>query len=83
MSVSEQILKIRKSAGNLCYQCPICGRDADNPYRRILDGEIVEGCVDATHTPYLQRLNTNSKNWHNRPEAKKIRKDLLVHLRSI
>ena len=81
MSVSQKIMKIRKSAGNIGTTCPICCRSVDDPYRRIVEGTIVEGCVDASHTDHINRLGPcNTAAWHNRPVAKKLRKDTLLYL---
>lgn len=52
--------------------CPICGRSAAAPYRRIVGGAIVEGCVDKFHDGALSRPS-NTAAWHDRPEARKIR----------
>jgi hypothetical protein len=52
------------------------------PYRRILAGKIVEGCIDAAHTPSMetQRLS-NTGHWHFRTEAVALRRDALTFLK--
>lgn len=54
--------------------CTTCGRSDSNPFR-VTDGagRIIAGCVDACHTGKLPGLHETSR-WHNRPEAKKVRK---------
>lgn len=53
--------------------CSTCIQRVQMPYRRIVDGVIVEGCVDACHGMYLERPS-NTFTWHMRREAKAIRK---------
>ena len=57
--------------------CLTCGKAADRPYRRFnhQTGEILYGCVDDFHAGCLMTLS-NSSAWHNRKEAKVIRKRL-------
>lgn len=54
--------------------CTTCGRALNAPYRRIVAGAIVEGCVDDAHTGHLP-ATTNTAAWHDRAEARKIRAD--------
>lgn len=58
--------------------CPTCCRPAAAPYRRIVDGRIVEGCCDAHHS--LGSLYGESLAWHARRESREIRR---VALRSL
>lgn len=53
-----------------CGCCPTCGHAPAIPYRRIVGGVIVEGCVDRAHTGHLYG---NSAAWHGRPTAKAVR----------
>jgi len=55
--------------------CKTCGRPLAAPYRRIVNGKIVEGCVTADHDGHLYGA---AAEWHNRPVAKQIRKDMKV-----
>ena len=66
---------LRESA-NLPTQCPTCTRDPYSPYR-VYDphGKVVVGCVDACHAGKLV-TPSESAFWHNRVEAKKIRRAL-------
>ncbi len=54
--------------------CNTCTNDERRPYR-VYDerGKVITGCVDACHTDHLIG---ESARWHNRPEAKQIRKQL-------
>lgn len=57
--------------------CNICCHLANDPFRSHDEqGKIVMGCVDASHTPYL-KTDTTDWQWHWRPEAMRIRADLL------
>lgn len=80
--VSDEIMKIRLANGGSDQTCPTCGRSAFAPYRRIVDGRIVEGCVDAIHSDHVTPIS-NSGHWHNRKEAKEIRRAELTHLRDL
>lgn len=53
--------------------CGTCCRPVVSPARRIVDGKIVEGCVSEAHTGQLPAMSETAR-WHNRPEAKKIRR---------
>ena len=73
--ISRKALQIRARAGNPCTTCPTCGREPNNPYRRINAGVITEGCVDATHTYAMEcSATSNTRSWHFRKVAKEIRK---------
>ena len=63
--------------------CNTCGRPADSPWR-VYDqqGKVIHGCVDDFHTGHLIEVSESSR-WHNRPEAKKIRKAMADRLRKI
>lgn len=54
--------------------CPSCGHTAGSPYR-VYDshGKVYRGCVDRFHNGALVTCS-ESNFWHNRPEAKRIRK---------
>lgn len=51
-------------------KCPTCTRSVFSPYRRLFNGKIVEGCIDASHD---DKLYGESLRWHNRKEAKDFR----------
>ena len=56
--------------------CNICGKPANAPARRFdRSGRITEGCVDAFHMGHLVSPSA-SQAWHDRPEARRIRKAL-------
>jgi hypothetical protein len=63
-------------------RCPTCLRPVNNPYRRIVDGRIVEGCIDDTHTGRIPAAS-NTGAWHNRPVAKAHRRAVKVRRREI
>lgn len=60
--------------------CPTCGHAPNTPYRRIVGGVIVEGCVDRAHTGHLYG---NSAAWHDRPAAKAVRAETRRHHKAI
>lgn len=62
--------------------CNTCCKPVSRPYRRIVAGKIVEGCVDKSHNGHVI-ASTNSGAWHNRKEAKKIRADTARHIREM
>jgi hypothetical protein len=80
--VSATINAIRRDAGNPMEECPSCCRAATAPYRRIVRGKIVEGCIDAFHHGHLP-ATTNTAAWHNRQIARKLRAETLATLRAI
>lgn len=47
--------------------CPTCVRPAHDPYRRIVEGQIAEGCIDAHH--HGRTCAGGSTDWHMRPSA--------------
>lgn len=51
-------------------KCNTCGRSVFSPYRRHVNGKIIEGCIDASHEG---KLYGESLRWHNRKEAKDFR----------
>jgi len=56
--------------------CPTCTRSVYSPYRQYdSHGKVLGGCVDECHTPHLLTISESTR-WHNRPEAKQIRKRL-------
>lgn len=61
--------------------CNTCCRPDSDPFR-VFDerGKVINGCVDAVHTGRLVAPSESSR-WHNRPEAKQIRKSLRDRLR--
>ena len=59
-------------------QCPICCNSKYSPYREHdSHGKIVAGCVAEFHTGHLTPISESSR-WHNRKEAKQIRRKLLA-----
>ena len=56
--------------------CRICTKPVDSPYR-VYDerGHVIQGCVAPDHTGHLIAISASAQ-WHNRPEAKQIRKGL-------
>ena len=59
-------------------KCNTCGKHVTQPYRNVVDGEIVNGCIDACHTNHLSP-NGADYNWHHRPEAEAHRDDIRQH----
>ena len=53
--------------------CPICTKRADQPLRSHMNDDILQGCVNECHGPYLTK-GTKSYDWHHRADAVKIRK---------
>lgn len=52
--------------------CSTCTRKADNPYRHYnKQGNIIEGCIDKCHDPYLVPLSNNYNFVVTRRKAKK------------
>lgn len=49
--------------------CAVCSNLPHAPYRRSVDGEIVEGCISAFHTGHI-KAGTPDEAWHNRDTAK-------------
>lgn len=74
---SDKIELIRRKAGGEMHRCGTCTHSVDAPFRRIADGKVVEGCVDAAHTASMQLGNGASQAWHNRQAARKIRASAL------
>lgn len=62
--------------------CNTCCRTASNPWR-VYDehGKVTEGCVDDFHTGHLVPISESNR-WHNRPQAKTIRRQQAKILRS-
>lgn len=78
---SKLIMTIREAAGGGGPFCPLCRGARHLPHRRKNDsGYIVEGCVDASHSGHVHGEDLR---WHNRPEAKAIRKRELDRFRSL
>lgn len=80
--VSARINSIRRNAGNPGTQCPSCGRAADAPARRVVKGEIVEGCVAAFHHGHLP-AGSDTAAWHNRPAGRQVRAETLAFLLAV
>jgi hypothetical protein len=61
--------------------CPICTRADNDPYR-VYDerGEVIQGCVAAYHNGRLQEISASAR-WHNRKEAKAIRRSMAAFTR--
>jgi hypothetical protein len=78
--VSRVIVGIRAGAGGDVGRCPTCCRPAEEPYRRVIEGAIREGCVDASHL-HLIGETSESAAWHNRPEAQDMRMRELTRLK--
>lgn len=77
-TTSAKILSIRAKAGNENKVCPTCGKSPGSPYRRQdARGRITEGCIDAIHT---DQLYGESARWHDKTEAKQIRRNELQSL---
>lgn len=51
--------------------CNTCVRDVRDPYRRIINGKIIEGCISSSHDGLL---TGESLRWHMRPLAVAFRK---------
>ena len=70
-----KIVANRVRHGGSATHCPTCTRPAFHPYRRIVDGKIVEGCVDACHSAHVSPASHSgaSYEWHWRPEAIALR----------
>jgi hypothetical protein len=63
--------------------CNVCVRAVSNPYRRYDErGNVVEGCVSGAHTGHLIAISESNR-WHNRVEAKQIRRNMVNKVRSI
>jgi hypothetical protein len=67
------------TCGHAAANCCTCGHAAANPYRRIAEGKIVEGCIDATHTGHLQPTSSTLA-WHDRKQAVAMRRAELARL---
>lgn len=60
--------------------CVICGCAPTDPYRRWVDGKIVEGCIAEAHKALtVNNSSQSSVDWHNRADAKKLRKASPLH----
>jgi hypothetical protein len=65
-------------------KCSSCCRAPSAPYRRIVGGVIVEGCIDMAHDATMKAAGpSNTATWHNRPSAKAWRKAQVAHLRAM
>lgn len=63
--------------------CNTCGNPVAAPYRAYdWRGNITHGCVDASHDEHLQPLSESAR-WHNRPEAKALRRAVGKHIRDL
>jgi hypothetical protein len=78
-ATSSRILAIYAKNGNPLTHCATCGRSAASPFR-VFDGrgKVTAGCIDAFHSGHIYG---ESLTWHNRPEAKRMRKETLARLR--
>lgn len=63
--------------------CTTCTRPVDAPYR-VYDrsGKVVAGCIDGCHTGHLIPCSESNR-WHNRKEAKAMRKAQAERLRKL
>ncbi|MCH9637707.1 MAG: hypothetical protein K0U16_07170 [Gammaproteobacteria bacterium] len=78
--ISAEILLIRLASGiHNRDRFPTCLKSRTQPARRRVFGEIVEGCVDASHTGFL--VDPADAAWHARSEAFDIREEELFRLR--
>ena len=76
--VSSETNRIRLVNGWTGVTCTTCCRPVQTPYRRHdQGGKVVQGCVDSSHEGHVFG---ESGRWHNRPEAKLIRKQTLASL---
>jgi len=81
---SKKILDIRQRAltelgTEMTDTCPTCTRPANSPYRRYdARGNVIEGCIDAIHS--TAHLIGESARWHNREDAKDLRRHELESL---
>ena len=58
-------------------RCNTCTNSVYAPYRVYsAQGKVLEGCVDACHTDHLTTPGESAR-WHNRPQAKAIRRVML------
>lgn len=78
--VEEKINTIRKNAGNPMVRCPICLGSEWAPYIRIVNGKIVEGCIDAFHLKAGSCGPGNYADWYWRPIARKLRRNELKRI---
>ncbi len=53
--------------------CPTCGRREAHPFRRVLGGEVIEGCIDGFHSDAMLHLDSPEAAWHWRPVAIQFR----------
>lgn len=44
-------------------KCPICCKPLDAPYRRLVAGRIVEGCISTHHEGHLAPNSADAR-WH-------------------
>jgi hypothetical protein len=78
--IRESVAKFQRSllnsyGGNM-KTCPTCCNSIYSPYRQYdAAGKVTAGCVDDCHSGLFTPISESSR-WHNRPEAKKIRKAL-------
>ena len=57
--------------------CRTCCRPLNTPYRVIVGGVVVQGCVAEDHTGHV------ADSWHNSPEGERIRRANAERLRAI
>lgn len=81
-TTSAKLVAFRAKYGGDAESCPTCTRAPTRPFRRIVDGKIVEGCVDACHTGQFTGLSSSNA-WHTRPEARILRKETFDHLKTL
>ena len=86
---SDAHMGLRLSCGGSYTHCATCGQLRTEPYRRWLDGAVVEGCIDASHTNEMfaqfgrKDSSAASSNWHFRGIARAWRAECLQNLRRI
>lgn len=80
-SQAEASLRARGFTCPAADTCTTCGHPAAAPHRRLQNGYIIEGCVDAAHSRgYLQGA---SLAWHMAPSAHALRARTLAHLKTL
>lgn len=81
--VSAEIDSIRSSAGWDGERCTTCCRPVYSPARVYDDGgKVIQGCIDSSHEGRLQQISESNR-WHNRPEARALRRAERDKLREV
>ena len=71
-SSAAYLVRMSLEAGNeaAAHTCPLCGCARSAPHRRLVNGEIVEGCVSAWHEGWV---HGDDAEWHNKPRSVALR----------